>query len=207
MVYRLGLFGGSFDPIHMGHLLLAELCAESLQLDRVKFLPAYVSPLKTHSRPIEPKHRIEMLRLAIGSNLRMELDTREVERAGVSYTIDTVRSIRAEFPEHQLFLLMGADVLKDLHRWRDPTELFRLVIPSVIARGGYGEPPWDFLRPFVPTELWESVRSSQVIVPQVEISSSDLKARIAAGKSIRYQVPASVEIYIQENRLYQDESQ
>ena len=199
---RIGIFGGSFDPIHNGHLLLAELCCESLGLDQVCFLIANISPLKTDSKPASNKDRTEMVKLEIGGNPKFAIDMREIDRGGVSYTIDSVRSIAKENPKSSLFLLMGADALADIAKWREPAELFRLVTPTVISRGGVGEPQWDVLKPyFEPTRLME-IEKAKVAAPQVEISSFDLRKRVMQGKSIRYQVPRSVEIFIQEQQLY-----
>ena len=199
---RIGIFGGSFDPIHNGHLLLAELCSESLRLDKVLFLLASVSPFKVDKQPASNKDRIEMLRIAIGGNSKFELDLREIERGGVSFTIDSVRSIASETPGAELFLLMGADALADISKWREPTELFRLVTPCVIARGGVGEPNWAALEPYVEPSRLEEIIRNKVVGPQIEISSFDLRQRIKQGKSIRYQVPNAVEVYLKEHSLY-----
>ena len=199
---RIGIFGGSFDPIHVGHLLLAELCAESLELDQVRFLIANVSPFKTDNQPASNKERTEMVKLAIGGNPKFELDTREIDRGGVSYTIDSVRSIVAENRDSKLFLLMGADAIIDIAKWREPSELFKLVTPCVISRGGVGEPQWDVLEPFIDATRLAEIVKAKVIAPQVEISSHDLRERVKRGKSIRYQVPSAVELYIRENQLY-----
>jgi nicotinate-nucleotide adenylyltransferase len=202
MALRLGIFGGSFDPIHMGHLLLAEVCRDSLKLDRVRFLIANVSPLKTDRQVASNKDRTEMVKLAIGGNPDFELDTREMDRGGISYTIDSVRAIANENPDAELFLLMGADVLVDLAKWREPTELFRMITPCVIARGGVGEPQWEMLRPYLDSKTLSQVIESKVVAPQIEISSSELKARIRRGQTIRYQVPPAVELVIREKNLY-----
>lgn len=202
---RLGIFGGSFDPIHTGHLILAELCSEALELDRVKFVVANRSPLKTGQKSAGNKDRIEMTKLAIGGNSRFELDSREIERGGVSFTLDTVKSIAAENPGVELYLLMGADILLDIHRWRNPVELFQICSPAVIARGGIGEPNLQLLAPYVDHEHFVKIIERRIQVPQIEISSSNLKDRIRQGQSIRYQVPASVEAYISEHALYRTE--
>ncbi len=201
---RIGIFGGSFDPIHNGHLLLAELCRESLGLDKVLFLLASVSPFKVDKQPASNKDRTEMLRLAIGGNSSFEMDLREIERGGVSFTIDSVRSIAEENQGAELFLLMGADALADIAKWREPAELFRLVTPCVIARGGVSEPNWAVLETYIePKRLEESIRN-KVVGPQIEISSFDLRQRTKQGKSIRYQVPPAVEVYLREHSLYCD---
>lgn len=201
---RIGIFGGSFDPIHIGHLLLAELCCESLQLDQVRFLIANVSPFKTDKQPASNKDRIEMVLLAIAGNPKFEIDTREIDRGGVSYTIDSIRSIATEMPSSELFLLMGADALADIAKWREPSELLRLATPSVISRGGVGAPPWDVLRPFVDPTRLIAISKSQQMVPQIEISSNNLRERCVRGKSIRYQVPLAVEMFIRERQLYRE---
>ena len=199
---RIGIFGGSFDPIHNGHLLLAELCCESMELDRVLFLIANVSPFKTENVPGKNKDRTQMVNLAIGGNPKFEIDTREIDRGGISYTIDSVRSIAAESPDSNLYLLMGADALADIVKWREPEELFRMVTPCVISRGGFGDPNWDVLKPYVdPIRLIEIIMT-KVHAPQIEISSYDLRNRIRLGKSVRYQIPPAVEMFIREHRLY-----
>jgi len=202
MGIRIGIFGGSFDPIHIGHLILAELCAESLELDQVQFLIANVSPFKTESQPASNRVRTEMVKLAIGGNPKFEIDTREIDRGGVSYTIDSVRSMVAENRDSKLYLLMGADAIIDIAKWREPLKLFELVTPCVIARGGVGEPQWDVLEPFIDASRLEEAIKSKVIAPQVEVSSSDLRERVKRGKSIRYQVSPAVELFIRENGLY-----
>ena len=202
MVTRIGIFGGSFDPIHIGHLLLAELCCESLELDQVRFLVANVSPFKTDTQPANKKDRAEMVKLAIGGNPKFEIDTREIDRGGVSYTIDSVRSIEAEFLNSKLFLLMGADAIQDIAKWREPRELFELATPCVISRGGVGEPQWEVLRPYIDALRLSEIMKAKVIAPQIEVSSYDLRERIKQGKSVRYQIPSAVETFIREQRLY-----
>ena len=201
---RIGIFGGSFDPIHYGHLLLAELCRESMELDHVRFLIANLSPLKTGSAPAKNKDRTEMIQLAIGGNPKFRIDTREMDRGGISYTIDSVRSIAAESPGSELFLLMGADTLADISKWRDPLELFRLVTPIVISRGGVGEPNWDALKPYVDSIRLNEIIKAKVTAPQIEISSYDLRDRVRRGKSIRYQTPPAVEMFIREHQLFRN---
>ncbi len=199
---RIGIFGGSFDPIHNGHLLLAELCRESMELEHVRFLIANLSPLKTGNSPAKNQDRTEMVQLAIGGNPKFRIDTREMDRGGISYTIDSVRSIAAESPGSELFLLMGADTLADISKWRDPLELFRLVTPIVISRGGVGEPNWDALKPYVDSIRLNEIIKAKVTAPQIEISSYDLRDRVRRGKSIRYQTPPAVEMFIREHQLY-----
>ena len=202
MVTRIGIFGGSFDPIHIGHLLLAELCCESLELDQVRFLVANVSPFKTAKQPANNKDRAEMVKLAIGGNPKFEIDTREIDRGGVSYTIDSVRSIVAECLDSKLFLLMGADAIEDIAKWREPSKLFELATPCVISRGGVGEPHWAALKPYIDAVRLGEIVKAKVTAPLIEVSSYDLRERIKRGKSIRYQIPPAVESFIREHQLY-----
>lgn len=209
MIRKIGLFGGSFDPIHHGHLMLAELCREALQLDQVRFLVANVSPLKTDQKAASNRDRIEMVKLAIGGNPYFELDTREIDRGGISYTLDSVRSIQEELlrnedTETELFLLMGADVLKDIAKWHQPKQLFQLITPCVISRGGFGDPDWEHLAPFMSEERFLAAQRLHVAAPQVDISSTNLRSRIGKGLSIRYQVPPAVFAYLLAQSLYQE---
>lgn len=207
MSQRIGVFGGSFDPIHYGHLMLAELCRETLQLDQVRFVVANISPLKTGRKMASNRDRVEMVRLAIGGNPYFQLDTREIDRGGVSYTLDTVRSIHEEWTQAglakaELFLLMGADVLADISKWHEPRLLFQGVLPCVISRGGFGSPDWNQLTPFMSEERIAAAKSLAVVAPQVDISSTDLRSRLSQGKSIRYQTPPAVEAYLREQMVY-----
>lgn len=198
---RIGVFGGSFDPVHVGHLVLADQCREQLNLDEVRFVPAYVSPLKQHAAPISSEHRVAMLRLAIQGNCNFSVDTRELEREGVSYTVDTLLSMREEFPEAELFLLMGADSVQDLPKWKSPERILELAAIGAITRGGVGEPDWTIVEQFVGPERLLQVRQ-RIDTPSLEISSSDLRQRIADGRSVRYLLPELVERYVNEHDLY-----
>jgi nicotinate-nucleotide adenylyltransferase len=203
---RIGIYGGSFDPIHFGHLLLAESCREALQLDQVIFIPANISPLKTGITPTSPKHRIEMLQLALLSNPAFQIDTREVDRGGVSFTVDTLRELRAERPSDQLYLMMGADSLADFDRWREPGAICQLAMPVVVARPGQGEPPWHVLASYMSEQAVNEAKSLMVRMPLIEISSTDLRKRVQLGQSVRYRVPPAVEAYIKAQALYQTAS-
>jgi nicotinate-nucleotide adenylyltransferase len=170
-------------------------------LDVVHFIPTAISPFKQNSKPTEANHRIEMIRLAIGGNPSFVLDTRELSRGGVSYTIDTVQSLANDFPESELILLMGADSLSEIAQWKSPQSLLQLVRVAAIARGGFGTPNWDALRSLVTAERFPDVQL-QVTAPQLEISSTVIRKKVRQGTSIRYQVPAAVEEYIKQHKLY-----
>ena len=201
----MGIFGGTFDPIHVGHLLVAETASEELDLDEVRFLPAAVSPLKVHQTPRSTaKQRGQMVRLAIGGNPRFCIDEREIERGGTSYTIDTLRELRDEYPNTQLVFLMGADSLKSFHLWKEPRAICELAEVVVLMRGGHENPDKQLLAEHLPSTMRrESHLEKHVLnMPQIEISSSDLRERFAQGRSTRYQLHPAVEAYIEVEGLY-----
>jgi nicotinate-nucleotide adenylyltransferase len=199
---RIGILGGSFDPIHIGHLLIAEYAREQLQLTEVRFTPAAISPLKQDKQVTDAKHRVEMIRLAIGGNVHFELDERELRRVGPSYTVDTLAELKFEIPETELVFIMGADSLADLHAWREPERICQLAFLAIAARGGRPAPDLDQLRRYLPHDQVASAAEHILKLPQLEISSTDIRQRVRSGKSIRYQVPAAVEAYITAAKLY-----
>jgi nicotinate-nucleotide adenylyltransferase len=200
---RLGIYGGSFDPVHFGHLLLAESCREQCQLDEIWLLPAAVPPHKTDRTMTSAQRRIEMLKLAIGGHDALRVSTIEVDRGGVSYTVDTLTTIRQQHPSAQLFLLMGADTLYDLPNWREPQRVCELAMPVVVQRSGSPPPDLDVLRPIVAAEQIANIQQHQVTMPIIELASTEIRQRVANGMSIRYRTPRAVEKYIETNRLYQ----
>jgi nicotinate-nucleotide adenylyltransferase len=199
---RLGLYGGSFDPVHYGHLLLAECCRETLRLDAVWFVPTAISPFKRTHAATEAKHRVEMLKLALAGNEAMNVSTVEIDRGGVSYTVETLTTIHEQQPDAELFFLMGGDSLHDLPTWREPRRICELAIPAVVSRPGFPPVDFDVLREVVSPERLEVIRQSQVFMPLIELSSTDLRRRAAEGKSLRYRTPRAVEKYIETHRLY-----
>lgn len=199
---RLGIYGGSFDPVHFGHLLLAETCREECHLDEVWLVPAAIPPHKQDRELTPARQRCEMLELALAGNEQLRVSTLEIERGGISYTVDTLRDIAGQQPGAELFVLMGADSLRDLNTWREPGEICRLATPLVFRRGGSPEPDLDVLREFVPAERLREIRRLQVQMPAIELSSSDLRARAAAGKGLRFRTPRPVEHYILIQGLY-----
>jgi nicotinate-nucleotide adenylyltransferase len=204
---KIGFFGGSFDPIHNAHLILAECAREQLGLDQVRFVPAKISPLKQDRLPIEDKHRAEMVRLAINGNSNFSIDTRELDRGGISYTIDTLTEMKSELPEAEFWLLMGADSLADFKKWKSPTQLLELCRLGVMVRpdnnGAIKELDWSETNAMLPAALKSRGVGRAIPAPNLQISSTDLRLRCREARSIRYQVPAAVEAYIQQNGLYQ----
>jgi nicotinate-nucleotide adenylyltransferase len=204
---RIGIFGGSFDPVHVGHLLLAECCREQAQLDAVWFLPAAVSPLKTGNQSAPAEDRAEMLRLAIAGHEAFSVNTLEIDRGGVSFTADTLRQLAEADSSRELFFPMGADSLVDLPRWREPQVICTLATPLVVRRAGSPEPDFDALASIIPPDRIEQIRAAQIEMPTVELSSTNIRRRVAGGQSIRFQTPRAVEKYIETQGLYGTESQ
>lgn len=198
-VPKIGIFGGTFDPVHTGHLLAAEQCREQLRLDEVRFMPAFVSPFKLDKRSVDSKHRLEMLHLATQGNPAFRVDDRELRRGGTSFTVDTLRELKSELPQTELVFLMGADSLAEFDKWREPGEICRLANVVVVARGGTSAPDWQMLRRFLPAG---DAQQHVITMPECEISSSGIRQAVAASRSIRYQVPAAVAAYIAQHGLY-----
>jgi nicotinate-nucleotide adenylyltransferase len=206
---RLGIFGGTFDPVHYGHLLLAESCREALKLDAVWFMPTAVPPHKQQRELAPAVVRCEMLELAVAGHAGFSVCNYEIERGGVNYTVDTLAHIQAEDPARQLFFLMGADSLRDLPTWKEPARLCELAVPVIVCRAG-AEPAsagetldWRGLERLISAERLEIVRKHQVPMTRIDLSSSDIRARVAEGRTIRYRSPRAVEMYIKTSGLYQ----
>jgi nicotinate-nucleotide adenylyltransferase len=203
---RLGIFGGSFDPVHYGHLLLAECCREQCRLDAVWFLPAAVPPHKQDRELTPAAQRIEMLELAIAGNPTFSVCRYETDRGGVNYTVDTLAHLHAEDPNRELFFLLGADMLLDLPRWRNAAKVCELALPIVVHRPGSGQIDFGCLQGIATAERTELIRRHQVEMPEIGISSTDLRRRVQSGLTIRYCLPRAVEMYIDTHELYHDVS-
>jgi nicotinate-nucleotide adenylyltransferase len=199
---RIGLLGGTFDPVHYGHLLLAESCREQGRLDEVWFIPAAVPPHKQNQTLSTSAARLEMLRLAVGGHEAFRVSEIELARGGISYTADTLTAIRAERSEAELFLLLGADSLVDLPTWREPRRILELAEPMTVGRPGSAIPNYCVLEGLVDPARLAKFGANHVEMPLVGISSRDLRRRAAEGRSIRYQTPRAVERYIETAGLY-----
>ena len=202
---RLGLFGGSFDPVHFGHLLLAETCREAACLDQIWFVPAAISPHKQGRTVTHGPQRLQMLRLAIGGHPGFDVCDLEIERGGVSFTVDTLQTIHEQHPAAELHFLMGADALADFATWREPTRICQLAIPLIVHRPHSPPPDLDGLAAFVDAERREQIRKAQVEMPLIELSSSDIRQRVREGRSIRFRTPRAVEQFIVAQGLYRPE--
>lgn len=192
-IRRLGVLGGTFDPIHIGHLIVAEEARARLGLDRVLFVPANLSPLKAGSTFFSGEERYHMVRLAIEGNPHFAVSRVDLDRTGPSYTVDTLRAIQAEYgPSVQLYFIIGMDALETFAAWHRPEEIIRLTRLVVVSRPGHGA-DWAALEAEVP-----GIAAVTDVLPTlaIGISSTDIRQRILQGLPIRYQVPASVEAFI-----------
>lgn len=188
---RIGLFGGSFDPVHLGHLLVAQAAREELNLDRLFFIPAAQSPFKPGRSPTAGPERLRLLRLALAGQSWCELDDQELRRGGVSYTVFTLQDYAGRFPEAELFYLIGGDHVSQLPKWRDAEQLARLAQFVVIPRPGQPE-----------SRLPEPFRGRNLTGFPLGVSSSQVRERVKAGLCIAHLVPPAVAEAIRNNGLY-----
>jgi len=187
---RVGILGGTFNPIHIGHLILAEEAIWKLTLNKVIFVPAYIPPHKEIEDSPSAQDRFEMVKLAIDGNPRFEVSSLEIDARKKSYSIDTLRAFKGIFGDQsKLFFLTGSDSLKDLFSWKDVEEIFKISKFVVAHRPGY---PVEN----VPKEV------ETVVITPIEVSSMDIRRRLKEGRSIRYLVPENVRQYIVEKKLY-----
>jgi len=196
---RLGLFGGTFDPVHLGHLILAEQCREACGLDLVWFVVAGAPPHKPGDRtPVA--HRLEMVRLAVAGHPAFEASDVESERPGPHYSVDTLEAVRRDRVGDDLFFIVGADSLADLPNWRRPADIARLATLVVVNRPGIDTPSVaDRSRPAFGPEA-RPIRT--VSIPPIGIASNDIRRRLVEGRSVRYMVPRAVEAYVDAQGLY-----
>lgn len=198
-VLRVGLLGGSFDPPHIGHLILAEEARDLLRLDKVFFAPAGQQPLKVGQVITAVADRVRMTELAIAGNPYFQISRGDVDRPGPHYTIDLVQIVADQLPrESEIYFLMGFDSLADLPQWREPAQLIRTAQLVALTRPGIPV-DWDALETSLPG-VRERVKLLDM--PEIEIASRDLRERVRTGRSIRYMVPESVIAYIGEKGLY-----
>lgn len=188
---RIGIFGGTFDPPHLGHLVVAQDACSALSLDRVLFVVAAAPPHKRGRQHTAATLRLEMLRAALAGDDRFEACDLELRRPGLSYTVDTIRQLREEWPGDELILLIGADQARELHTWHAPDEIARLA--TIVALSREGDRVTD-------TRGGLPVRSLHVT--RLDISATDIRRRVAAGRPIRYLVPDAVQAIIRRESLY-----
>jgi nicotinate-nucleotide adenylyltransferase len=198
---RVGIFGGAFDPIHLGHLVLAERCRDEAKLDEVWFLPSYKPPHKAERQMSRFDQRCEMVTLATTGQAAFRVDMIERELPPPSYTLSTVQALKEKHPECEFAMILGADSLGDLPTWFHPQELIPLIEWLVVPRPGVEFINADRLAATLGLKR-EQVRLQPVPCPLIEIASRDLRRRVQEGQSIRYLVPRAVEEYIREKGLY-----
>ena len=190
---RIGVFGGTFDPPHVGHLLLASDAREVLRLDNLIFVPAATQPFKIHTPPVaSPQDRLEMVRLAVADDANYTVDDTEIARKGLSYTVDTLEHLSKRHPGAELFLLLGEDALAGVPQWRNPERIRELATLAVMHRSG---PEGSPVTPI-------AVGVTAVSTRRVDVSSTEIRDRLRAGKSIKGFVPESVERFIDARGLY-----
>jgi nicotinate-nucleotide adenylyltransferase len=199
---RVGVFGGTFDPVHFGHLILAEQAREQARLDEIWFVPAARPPHKPEGELTRFDQRSEMLSLAIAGNAAFRVLELENERPGPSYTVDTLTELRHREPAADLWLLIGSDTLNDLRSWYEKQRLPGLASLLVMVRPSHPVPPLARIQDELGVSSDVDLRMETLDVPQIDISSRDLRRRAAAGRSLRYFLPRAVEVYIREKHLY-----
>ncbi|MFN4111351.1 MAG: nicotinate-nucleotide adenylyltransferase [Ignavibacteria bacterium] len=185
------IIGGSFNPIHIGHLILANTVLEKLNLDEMIFVPCYIQPLKGDKDFASSTHRLEMVKLAIESNPKFTLSDIEINRKGKSFTVDTLKFFKKKY--ENLYFVIGADNIRDFHKWKEPDTILKTANLIVTNRGG------------INIRIPEKIRGKKIIsctIPHIEISSTMIREKIRNGQSIKYLVPEAVENYIVQNNLY-----
>lgn len=199
-IKRIGIMGGTFNPIHQGHLLFAEQAREYCELDEVLFIPSGNSYMKDSSEILDGEIRIFMTAAAIEDNPSFTLSTMEMEREGATYTCDTIQDLREKEPFAQYYFIMGADSLFSMESWKDPGEIFKNCILVAAARDSRD----TFSLTEKATELQAKYQARIIILPErkIDISSSEVRSRIREGKSVRYMIPDKVIDYISSNHLY-----
>ena len=186
---KTGILGGTFNPIHLGHLILAEEAREKMGLDRIIFMPAYLPPHKDTLDVAAASDRYKMVKLAIKDNKHFSVSDMEIKRDGRSYTIDTIREFRRKFPSDEIYFITGSDLLKYLDEWKDLPEIIKMLKFVVATRPGY---PLEKIPSYIQT----------VAIRAVDISAFEIRSCIQEGRSFRYLVPDAVYDYIAKNKLY-----
>jgi len=194
----IGILGGTFNPPHMGHLVMAQEALDQLDLDRVVLMPVAVPPHKEAREDPGAEERVDLCRLAVGDDDRLEVSTLEVDRGGASYTVDTLRTFHELEPEHDLIFIVGGDMAQSLPAWRDPETILQLARLAVAEREGVRRE--DIARRLDP--LHDGDRVLFFDMPRIDVSSSAIRRRVAEGRPIRYLVPDAVADAIAERGLY-----
>ncbi len=203
-IKNLGIIGGTFNPIHYGHLIAAEFTREAFALDRIIFVPSARPPHKAPEEILESRHRLVMAEIAVRDNPFFSVSTLEIDRQGLSYSVETVDSIRGLHPGANLFFILGIDAFMLMNTWKDTERLAELCSMIVVTRPGYELNPADVCCAGVPLLMWQKMEV--IAIPGFEISSSAIRERVAQGRTIRYLLPSGVEDYISTNQLYRGDA-
>jgi nicotinate-nucleotide adenylyltransferase len=198
---RMGILGGTFNPIHLGHLLVAQDALEQMGLDRVKFIPSAMPPHKTPEALASARDRMHMIRLAIGGDEHFEADDIEIKRGGKSYSVDTLMELKRRDPRADFYFIIGADSLRELHLWWEVQRLVQLCTFVTVPRPGFK--PIPVVDPRLDAATRRCLRQNVLHGHACDIASRDIRARVAKGQSIRYLVPDAVYECIRRRRLYQ----
>jgi nicotinate-nucleotide adenylyltransferase len=190
---RIGILGGTFDPIHLGHLVMAEQVREKLRLNQVIFIPSANPPHKTERKLSPAGDRFQMTRLGVDGNSKFLVSDLELKRLGLSYTIDTLKQLKKLYPGQEIYFLTGSDVLDEIQTWREPEQIYVQAKVVIAIRPGFDR--------FDPENRFAK---KSIIVPiiGIDVSSSQIRAKVRKGESIRYLVPIKVEEYINRKKLY-----
>jgi nicotinate-nucleotide adenylyltransferase len=187
---KIGLLGGTFNPVHIGHLILAEEVREKMDFGRIIFVPTFLPPHKENSNIAQAQERLKMLKLAIKGNRYFSASDSEIKRNGRSYTIDTIREFKGAYPKDELYFIIGSDLLKYLDEWKDLSEIIKMVKVIVATRPGF---PLEDIPSYIQT----------IAIRAVDVSAFEIRECVRLNKSFRYLVPESVFNYINKKRLYQ----
>lgn len=200
---RIGIFGGTFDPVHYGHLILAERCRDIGQLDRIIFVPVKQSPLKPNAPIATDSQRLEMLSLAISGHLAFEPSMFEIESQDANFTVDTLRHFANELASNDLFFLLGSDALASFADWKQPDQICQLATLLVVMRPPSPAIDISVLKQFLTSDQVSQIQQNQIQSPLIDINSTDIRRRIQADESIRFLLPRSIEKYIESQNVYQ----
>lgn len=200
---RIGLLGGTFNPVHTGHLILAERAREELRLDRMGLLPSGIPPHKSGPGLAPSEHRLAMVNLAVEGNPGLASVDLEIRRAGTTYTVDTLRELHADDPARTIVFLIGADSVPELPSWREYEQVLELAEIVTLRRPGFEDDDiFERIASKIRPDLIAELRERRLDTPEIDISSTEIRRRVAQGKSIRYLVPEPVREYIDREGLY-----
>ena len=202
-IKSLGIIGGTFNPIHYGHIVAAECARDAFKLDRVVFVPAARPPHKVLDEVLDSQRRYEMVQMAVQDNPDFAVSALELKRQGLSYTVETIASYQQEFPGAKIFFIIGVDALLLIKNWKDVERLASLCSFIVVTRPGYQLSHEEENFREIPASVWKKILV--VPIPGLYISSSDIRQRVAKGQTIKYLLPPAIEEYILKNDLYREE--